>query len=159
MASCRVCLRDSASCRGFFGISGHWQTKTKKKTHTHTKKKKKKKHKKEKQNKKKTNKQKKTKKKRDNDFRLSQYNFQETYSYLCDVVTADNSTLRIYSLRLFGSVIERWINPAARARFPPKSWDFFSALFAMLCSLLRLSCRKNVFGTKNRIIATFLTLS
>ena len=28
--------------------------------------------------------------------------------------------------RLFGSVVEHWIiDPAARVRFPPKSWDFF----------------------------------
>ena len=40
-------------------------------------------------------------------------------------------------------MVEHWItDPAARVRFSPKSWEFFSALFAMLCSLLRLSCRK-----------------
>ena len=62
-------------------------------------------------------------------------------------VTADNSTLRIayrfiQSLttvsgsRLFGSVVEHWIiDPAARFRFPPKSWDFFqpNSLCFVLC--------------------------
>ena len=33
---------------------------------------------------------------------------------------------RISKSRLFGSVVEHWIiDPAARIRFPPKSWDFF----------------------------------
>ena len=45
--------------------------------------------------------------------------------------------------RLFGSVVESWIiDPVARVRFPLKSWEFFSAKFAMLCSLLGLLCRK-----------------
>ena len=42
-----------------------------------------------------------------------------------------------------GSVVEHWIiDPAARVPLPPKSWDFFHPNFGMLCSLLRLSCRK-----------------
>ena len=47
-------------------------------------------------------------------------------------VTADNS------------VVENWIiDPAARVRFPPKSWDFFQPnLLCFFCSLLRLLCRK-----------------
>ena len=37
--------------------------------------------------------------------------------------------------RLFGSVVENWINdPAARVRFPPKSWDFFQP--NLLCFVL-----------------------
>ena len=62
-------------------------------------------------------------------------------------VTADNSTLRIaYKFyisslttasesRLFGSVVENWIiDPAARVRFPPKSWDFFQP--NLLCFII-----------------------
>ena len=61
------------------------------------------------------------------------------YSLHC--VTVDNSTLRIaerfyiHSLttasgsRLFGSVVDHWIiDPAARVRFSPKSWNCFSLI-------------------------------
>ena len=44
----------------------------------------------------------------------------------------------------FSSVVKHWIiDPAARVRFSPKSCDFFQPNF-MLCSLLRLSCLKNI---------------
>ena len=62
-------------------------------------------------------------------------------------VTANNSSLRtayrfyIRSLttasgsRLFGSVVEHWIiDPVARVRFPPKSWEFFQP--KLLCFVL-----------------------
>ena len=63
-------------------------------------------------------------------------------------VTADHSTIHIaYTFiinlsqlpgsRLFGSVVEHWINdPAARVRIPPKSWDFFQP--NLLCFVLCL---------------------
>ena len=46
--------------------------------------------------------------------------------------------IRIHTLRQgvdFGSVVEHWIiDPAARVRFPPKSWDFFRP--NLLCFVL-----------------------
>ena len=67
-----------------------------------------------------------------------------SYSYIQSLTTASGS-------RFFGSVVEHWIiDPAAPVRFPSKSWEFFSALFAMLCSLLRLSCRK--LGAQSKIL-------
>ena len=61
-------------------------------------------------------------------------------------VTADNSTLRIAytrrfismsGSRLFGSVVEHWIiDPTARVRFPPKSWDFFQPNL-LCCNVLQ----------------------
>ena len=40
-------------------------------------------------------------------------------------------------------MVELWIiYPEARVLFPTKSLGFYSVSFAMLCSLLRLSCRK-----------------
>ena len=45
-----------------------------------------------------------------------------------------------------GSVVEHWIfDPGGPGLIPTKVTGIFSALFAMLCSLLRLSCRKRGF--------------
>ena len=47
--------------------------------------------------------------------------------YIQSLTTASGS-------RLFGSVVENWIiDPAARVRFPPKSWEFF---FSLICYAL-----------------------
>ena len=71
-------------------------------------------------------------------------------------VTTENSylthSLKVYiqtlttasGIRLFGSVVEHWtFNSAARFQIPPQPRNLFSALFAILSSLLRLSCCKN----------------
>ena len=62
-----------------------------------------------------------------------------TYGWLiCLYPICDNCA----GSRLFGSLVEHWtFNPASRVQISTKAWDFFSE-FSMLCSLLRLSCRK-----------------
>ena len=57
---------------------------------------------------------------------------QDLKSFEQHIVAADNSTLRITASwnRLLGSVVEHWIiDPAARVRFPPKPWAFFSLIY------------------------------
>ena len=51
-----------------------------------------------------------------------------SYSFIQSLTTASGS-------RLFDSVVEHWlIDPAARVRFPPKSWEFFQP--NLLCFVL-----------------------
>ena len=56
------------------------------------------------------------------------------------VYLISDNCVREYTLWLSGRALDYW--PVGPGSIPTKVTGFFSALFAMLCSLLRLSCRK-----------------